>query len=216
MDNLTIFFDASHFSFFNIYPPKTKKPYFFVIKKSLTFLKNQLNEYLYLKYEEPSIVSLTHLLNSEGKAEDYKLGLTLVNVEEERKLKSQSPYREGLDGKKYVANPDIKLNLFLLFTANHSNYEDGLEALSSVIQFFENNHVFTPEQYPSMEAPLERLILDLYTMSFEQQNNLWGSLSARYLPSVLYRMRLIAFNPESLEQEMPTTGQLNANLGGAS
>ena len=185
-----------------------------MIKKALTFLRTELNSYLYLKYEEPSILTLSNLLTDDGKSENFKLGLTLVNIEEERKLKSQSPYRQTEDGKKYLSNPEIKLNLFLLFTANYTNYEDSLDALSSVIQFFENQHVFTPSNYPSLEAPLERLILDLYTMSFEQQNNLWGSLSARYLPSVLYRMRLIAFNPESNNLEAPTTDRLDANLGG--
>jgi len=40
------------------------------------------------------------------------------------------------------------------------------------------------------------LILDLMTLSYQDLNNLWGILGSRYLPSVMYKMRLISINED--------------------
>ncbi|MBN1301232.1 MAG: DUF4255 domain-containing protein [Melioribacteraceae bacterium] len=137
---------------------------------------------------------------------DNTLGITLVNVEEERVVKSQKAFSIESNGQVSRLNPEIKLNLFVLISANFSDYDKGLQYLSAVIRCFQSNNVFTHENTPEMDSTLEKLIVELFTLNFEQQNHLWGALGAKYVPSVLYRVRLITVQ-ESLTkaEESPIT-----------
>jgi hypothetical protein len=40
---------------------------------------------------------------------------------------------------------------------------------------------------------LNKLICDLYPMSFEQQNHLWGVMGSKMLPSVVYKVRMVTY-----------------------
>jgi len=110
-------------------------------------------------------------------------------------------YAKTTNGTVQYLNAPIYLNLYLLFSANLTvkKYPIALQYLSEVIQFFQGRNVFnfkTATNYKSNE-PLDpdlaelQLILNLYTMTFEQINHLWGSLGGKQLPSVMYKARLI-------------------------
>ena len=47
-----------------------------------------------------------------------------------------------------------------------------------------------------MPEGVDELILDLMTLSYQDLNNLWGILGSRYLPSVMYKLRLISINED--------------------
>ena len=49
-----------------------------------------------------------------------------------------------------------------------------------------------------MDPDMKKLIVELYSYSFEQQYNFWTILGAKYLPSVLYKVRLLAFQEKRL------------------
>ena len=122
--------------------------------------------------------------------------LSMVNVHEEAAFKNAPHYeRNGTDTR--YRNAPVHMNLFLLFSANYDLYENALIRLSQVIEFFQGKNVFTfldaplPEFIGDEELAEVRLILDLYTLSFEQINYLWGSLGGKQVPSVMYKMRLI-------------------------
>lgn len=168
-----------------------------MIDKSLEILKKIIQNYLSslpeLNLTSTDFIELSSVVNQNGSIAipENKLGLTLVNVEEERVVKSQKSVSIASDGKISQVNPEIKLNLFILVSSNFKEYDNGLQFLSAVIRCFQSNSVFTPENTPEMDSSLQKLIVELFTLNFEQQNHLWGSLGAKYLPSVLYRVRLI-------------------------
>ncbi len=122
--------------------------------------------------------------------------LSMVNAHEETTFKNAPHYeRNGTDTR--YRNAPVHMNLFLLFSANYDLYENALMRLSQVIEFFQGKNVFTfldaplPEFIDDEELAEVRLILDLYTLSFEQINYLWGSLGGKQVPSVMYKMRLV-------------------------
>lgn len=124
-----------------------------------------------------------------------RIVLSLVNVHEEAAFKNLPNYeRNGTDTR--YRNAPVHMNLFLLFSANYDIYENALIRLSQVIEFFQGKNTFTfhdsplPEFIDDEEVADLKLILDLYTLSFEQINYLWGSLGGKQVPSVLYKMRL--------------------------
>lgn len=126
---------------------------------------------------------------------------SVVNVEQDSLLRNMPSTRVvrnaagELSGETQEA--PIILNLYVMFSANNSNYENALFYLSAVIAFFQRQHIF---QAPAPAADsifqavpsFEKMIFDLYTMSFEEQNQLWGILGGKYIPSVFYKVRLTA------------------------
>ena len=143
-----------------------------------------------------------------GDPED-QIGVTLVNVEEERALKSQLPQSVYADGRRVVLEPELKLNLQLLFAANFKQYDQGLRQLSLVLTFFQVHTVFTAERYPGLDPRIQRLGVDLISLSFEQLNQLWAFVGAKQLPSALYRVRLVALQdlePAAIQPPITTIG----------
>ena len=95
-----------------------------MINKALTFLLNELNNYFETSNERK--VVLANIVNQDGLTDprhDDSILLTLVNIEEEKALKSQTPYIREPNGSALKINPEIKLNLQILFSANFKNYD---------------------------------------------------------------------------------------------
>ena len=116
--------------------------------------------------------------------------VSLVKIEEDRISRSPLNYAR-VDQQVVYKNPPVYLNLDVLFTANFENYRTSLLLLSTVIQFFQYQNVFTPQNSPDLPQGIEELIFDMKTLSLQDLNNLWGILGSKYIPSVLYKMRLI-------------------------
>jgi hypothetical protein len=48
----------------------------------------------------------------------------------------------------------------------------------------------------------------MYNLSFQEQNNLWGSMGAKYVPSVLYKVRMVTIDEGSIVLEVPEIGKV--------
>ena len=135
-----------------------------------------------------------------------KLIASVVNIAQEGTLRNL-PFRKSTtneDGIPIVKErmPDIWLNIYLLFGANRTEYISALEDISRVIGFFQRKHVFTPAELDVLVEDtvtgdatvdlvnIDKMIFDLYSMSFEELSQLWGIMGGKYIPSVLYKVRL--------------------------
>ena len=45
--------------------------------------------------------------------------------------------------------------------------------------------------------------MELYTLTFEQINHLWGSLGGRQVPFAMYKLRLVAISEHAVLREVP-------------
>ncbi len=184
-----------------------------MIEKTLVFLKNQLNAYLRLKTGEDGKVSLSSLTDSGGKTVLKDLGIVLVNVEEERMLRNQEPFQPGENGSFIRINPELHLNLFILIAANfgdkENDYRESLKFLSHVATFFQSRNVFTTANSPQLDENIRRLTIELVSLSFESQNNLWASFSVSYLPSLLYKIRMVTLQEKEIQMEAPPITEAN-------
>jgi hypothetical protein len=179
-----------------------------MIDLTLDFLCKQVNEYLVKKLKlnvTDNAIMLYNVsqLGSEGAGGaggdiTTNAFITLVNIEEDRISKSQENFIRK-DGKIVYQNPKVYLNLQLLFSANLSSYTESLKRLSFIIQFFQYQNVFTPLTTPGLPAGVEELIIDMHTISLQDLNNLWGILGSKYLPSVLYKMRLMTISEDFVQ-----------------
>lgn len=131
---------------------------------------------------------------------DFKLGsvsLLLVNVEQEFSLRTGDPYRVAIsDGNTLRTQPPIHLNLYVLFVARFKDYERSLSTLSLILQFFQNHRVFDHETAPALNPRIEKIVMELLTLPFAELQNIWSLLRAAYLPSLLYKARMVAYHDE--------------------
>ncbi len=180
-----------------------------MIHTCLSFLTNELNDYLKRRTGSPTVdrVYLTSVATEGGGVviPDKSLGVSLINIEEDRVYKDQKSTLINNNGNVERLNPEIKLNLYVLISANFQNtdaedstddYVEGLKQLSWIISFFQAKNVFTPENSPKMadfDPNLTKLVVELYSYSFEQLYNFWSVVGAKYLPSVLYKIRILTF-----------------------
>jgi len=180
-----------------------------MIHTSLSFITNELNEYLKMRTGSPTVdrVFLTSVATEGGGVviPDKSVGVSLINIEEDRVYKDQKTTIINNQGNVEHLNPEIKLNLYILISANFQNtddndssddYVEGLKQLSFIISFFQARNVFTPENSPKLadyDPNLKKLVVELYSYSFEQLYNFWSVVGTKYLPSVLYKVRMITF-----------------------
>lgn len=181
-----------------------------MIYKALEIVTAQLNTFIPPMSGQSVALVGNIAFNDSGDQADAiqnRVVVSLVNMEEEATMKNARLTRVqgNFNGVSYH-NPKINLNLYMLFSANYTDYANALRRLSQVVLFFQGKNIFTFQNSPmAEELPQEfRLILNLHTLSFEQINHLWGSLGGKQVPSVLYKARLI-----SIEAEQPkSTGPI--------
>lgn len=155
------------------------------------FLKNRFN-----LNEDPVVISnLTGLDGSISIDGENKIVLTIVNIEQENTVKiSDCIPADTFSTLKYM--PPVFINLFVLMSAyfQNTNYYESLKMLSAAISFFQQKPIFNSRNTSGLDETLEKLSVEIVNLSINESNNLWGQLGGKYLPSILYKIRMIKFN----------------------
>lgn len=192
-----------------------------MIFETVDFLSKEVNQFLNLKLgvlPEDRLnygnvaMALDETANSNPVINDKAI-LSLINVEEDRVSKQQENYVKS-EINIFYKNPPLFLNIYLLFSVNKPDYKKSLEILGSIIEFFQYQNVFVPLTHPGMNPKIQKLIVDLYTLNFEQVNHLWGTLGGKYLPSVLYKVRQITIDENAIAAEGNLIKQLISKVSG--
>ncbi len=126
--------------------------------------------------------------------------LSLVNIEEDRVAKIQENIVKTATTTLYK-NPPVLINLYILFSTNKDSYTDSLNLLSGIILFFQHQNVFTPATHPGLDSNIPKLMVDLYSMSFEQINHLWSIMGGKYIPCVMYKVRQLTMQEDIVTGE---------------
>jgi hypothetical protein len=158
-------------------------------------------------------IALAEELGGAGDGPKAPVIMSLVNCQEEAALKNIANYHVN-NGHAVYQNPPAHLNLFVLFSILDSQYENSLKLLSRVIEFCQANREISPASTPGAMENLEevksfKVFLDLYSLTFEQLNHLWGSLGGKQVPFVLYRVRLVTVDAQKQEAEGPVITEIH-------
>lgn len=166
---------------------------------ALNFLTAELNSYLVARgartaTDEIGKVEVGRVVDDTGKwsIKDDHIGASLIHIEEDRVMRSQLPEVIFAGGKHVVREPQLKLNLHVLFAAKFQRYDEGLRSLALVLTYFQSHPNFTPETYSRLDARIERLTVELQSLSYEQLNQVWAFIGGKQLPSAIYKVRMIA------------------------
>ncbi len=178
-----------------------------MIDAAIGHIATELNQYIRRVFslsEDMAVVS--NLLEQDGTVSAHannKLALFLVNIE-----KDTTPQRfmspVSSDATRAVeSNPPLHLNLYLMIAGNFSgsNYSEGLKFISAAVSFFQRQPVMDQSSTPALDPRIERLMLDVENMSLQDLSSTWGMLSGKYLPSVLYKVRMVTFDAGDIERQ---------------
>jgi Pvc16 N-terminal domain len=151
-----------------------------MIDKALSFIADELSVFLGARFENrgPHAV-LSSLVNQDGSVPlgiENKLVLSLANIE--RDTTAVSPNRA------------LHLNLYFLVSANFAaaNYPESLQFLSVALDFFFERPVFAA---PGLPSEIESLSVEMANLTIQDLKNLWSTLGNKYLPSALYKLRMV-------------------------
>lgn len=190
-----------------------------MIYEALHFLKGRLESFLSEKRSgnEPLIMlSNPWSNNDDNKNSSYLNSISLINIEEEKTFASQgSQIIQGKNGAYFKREPNLKINLYMLISSYNKNYEDALKFISKVTSFFQQNKVFQKNinnlHNDDFPLDIEKLIIELYTADFDLQNQIWGSLNIGYLPSVIYKIRMLIIDTDKADKEISVVKEITTN-----
>lgn len=179
-----------------------------MIDATFNFIADALNGFLGARYpsSEPHVV-LSSLSNQDGTVPpqiENKLIVTLVNVEREAAAAVSAMQLRPQNGEYVRVSPALNLNLYVLVSAYFgSNYGESLKFLSSAMGFFQSKPVYSREDAPDFPPGLEKLSLEMVNLSLQDLNNLWGNLGGKYLPSVVFKARMLTIQEGWVTAHVP-------------
>ena len=182
-----------------------------MIDRALDFLAKQMDNYLQILQSNGNstlilpnntqnviLGNISQIGTDEDDGLNNHVVVSLINIEEDRISRPVDKYVR-INQQVVYKNPPVYLNLYVLFTACYSDYASALLLLSNVIKFFQYKNVFTTLNAPDLPKEIDELIFDLKTLSMQDLNNLWGILGSKYLPSVMYKVRLVSISEDFAE-----------------
>lgn len=147
--------------------------------------------------------------------------LSVVNIEEDKTLKNQSVYLRETNDQTHISRykqPTQHLIISLLFTSYNKDlamYLGGLDKLKNIIYYFQQNKSFYYKdddteliEYDTFlakteleQAHYEKITMESISLTSEQLNQMWSYLGSKYMPSMLYKMRLCTIQKSPLIQD---------------
>lgn len=151
----------------------------------------------------------------------FPIILSIVNIEEDKTLKNQSVYIQNSNDNNTIdrfTHPTRHLIISLLFCSYNkalSKYLDGIEKLEPIINFFQQNtslyykndgselirYITFSGKNDVGKANYSKITFDFVSLNMEQLNQMWSYLGSKYMPSVLFKMRLVSIQTSVVEKD---------------
>lgn len=198
-----------------------------MIDLAMSLLQAEMASYLISKGDPANVVidNIGLSETSNGTSLVDNIVVTLVNIEEESALKNQSALKRFSGGTALYESTPAYLNLYVLISCNYfgEGYILALKRLALVIQFLQGKTsfssvssvetgIFTPTSTSSEDLLQLRFTLELYTLTFEQINHLWGSLGGRQVPFAMYKLRLVGITERKPLRIVPVIQEIDTIL----
>lgn len=163
-----------------------------MLKDIIKYFANQLQLYLQKKHPQDGGITKVAPLGKETKQEMNKLVISLVSVERETSG-GIAQARNHQSNVTNVGNPPLYMNANVVMAAvfSEDKYEEGLSVLSDTLLFIQS-HTFL--KYENMTYTLE-----VISPNSQELNNIWSTLGGQYYPSVLCKLRRLAFDSHELQ-----------------
>ncbi|MFN6945483.1 MAG: DUF4255 domain-containing protein [Cytophagaceae bacterium] len=180
-----------------------------MIYSVLYSISESLNQYLKNRFGfDEEKVLLSNIVNQDGSmaiTEGDKVVMTLVNIQQEKiNLRPTSG----------SMNPPVNVNLFVLFSSyfGENNYEESLKFLSAVLSFFQANNVMNQYNTPDLDPSVEKITFEIVNQDLQGLSFLWGVLGGKYMPSILYKIKMVKIQEGNFRGETPSLSGFGSNV----
>jgi hypothetical protein len=162
-----------------------------MINEGLEFIATTLNSYLKTTFQftEDKVV-VSNLVNADGSLPiviNDKIVICLVNIDQ-----GNNTTNVGFSKTTPIDKQSLNMSLEVLFAANFINYNESLKFISATLSFFQNNLIFQKTNYSSLPKHIDKLELELINLSPEDTNYIWNTLGVKYMPSLIYKIKIVA------------------------
>jgi hypothetical protein len=176
-----------------------------MIYEALFGITEEINEYFKIKLKIPEEkIVLSGLVNQDGKIAvqgENKIIVTLVNLEKETARGSSLKNGDSFNSSASTLN----INIYVLFSDYFSerNYHESLRFLTFIISYFQQKSVFNKSNSPNLDQRIEKLIFEINDLNPDALSNMWSTLGAKYMPSVLYKVRMLSIDESVISEFRP-------------
>lgn len=163
------------------------------------------------------LVAVSSLLDQDGGVAAQaagKLSVFVVNIE--RDTLPLAVARAATGTRVGLAPPPVCLNLMVMFAAHFTgaNYPEALKLISGTVAFFQSRPLFDHHNTPDLDPRIDRLALDIENLGFGDLGNVWGMLGGKYVPSVLYRVRMVSIDAGQVFADVPRIVRHDVRVAG--
>ena len=175
-----------------------------MIHHVLAVITDQLNEFIRneLNLAEDMVVmnSIVDIKGNMNMQVDNRVCLFLLRIDEERLLKS------GGFQSNAGMSPPLHINLHIGIAANFPdpNYKEALRYISLVLEFFQGRYVFDRSNTPALSGNIDKLRFEMVNLEYSELNNLWSLIGGKYIPSLIYKIKMLTFNQSMIREDVPS------------
>lgn len=177
-----------------------------MIDVSLEYVRKILDQYLTNRYVvDSNVVVLNNLVMQDGSSpqkNNNKIVITLVNLEYETSKQFYGDKNIGLHYATQI-NPPVCFNLHVLISSSFDEYSEALKFLTASIGFFQANTLLTRASNPHMPEGVSALKFEIENSSSHKMENIWMALGAKYLPSIVYKIRQVSVQSDQIASVVP-------------
>ena len=184
-----------------------------MIDAAISHISGELNQFLKRSFNlDEDVVVVSNILEQDGSVASHvnnKIVVSLVNIEQDTVPFRQQNLASVGSARSVVSNPPVFFNLYLMFASYFSgnNYHEGLKFISSTINYFQGQPVFDRSNSPGLADNIDKLVLDIENLNMNELSGVWGMLSGKYLPSILYKVRMVTYDSGSVIKQTASLTQ---------
>ncbi len=172
----------------------------------LSLMATQLNYFIGQRFDlEEDVVQLSAPVSPDGvmpvEASD-KILIFLTNINKD--TLPNSHHYTSISSATVSRSDPLYLNLHVAVAANFrsARYKDALNFLSHAILCFQQTPIIDRSVQADMPPAIDKIVIDIENTEMNEASNLWGILGGKYLPSILYKVRMLCVTPEGVRSRI--------------
>ncbi|VAW71681.1 hypothetical protein MNBD_GAMMA10-2848 [hydrothermal vent metagenome] len=177
-----------------------------MIDIAMKVITHQLNRYMHQRFElDEDVVVLSTPFDADGGIASQvsnKLVVFLANLTKDTVPYTSTQHAPASGaGSSFASSVPLYLNLHVIVGScfDAARYPESLKYLSHAVRCFQVNSVIDKETHPALDETVEKLILDIENIGIHDLGNLWGIQGGKYIPSILYRVRMVSFANDDIQ-----------------
>lgn len=191
------------------------------LSQALTFVQDRVKTIFATDNSISSDEIMLDVLDKDNVSEG--IYISLLYAEEEKTLRNnsymQTYYRDNnpineVEGYRKV-NPKLYMNLYVMIVSTKASYQEAIKQISRIISAFQAKNVFLSNrevvnengttivnEFGRDKNLLDKLVFEINTLTFEQNNSLWQTLGGKIHPYIIYKVKVVAFAEARTESDM--------------